>query len=94
MPTHVMAGAQRLSKQHLAKNSLSRLDLVIENGVITHCLSRAKNNTVKWKEILGDKTEIDISKLELNRKDRDAFRKWLKVRGFTNVGKSTYGKPI
>jgi hypothetical protein len=90
-----MSGSTRYDKRALAAEALRRVSTKIVDGVIVQCeplLKGFKGNTAKWKEILGDRTEIATNSIGLNHADTDAFRKWIKSKGFVCVGKSIYKK--
>jgi len=93
MPLHIPRGRassakKRVSQLALARRALKASRAQIQDGLI----SKHFNNRSRWHVLADNKNEIAINDLNLTHNEKEAFRKYLKYRGFYLRSRGVYSK--
>jgi len=98
MPKHIRRGNARAGQLALAKDAMIRLVasgiVCINDDVCTTISSQRKDSTSMWRSFASESVDLaaTIRENNLTKNQAEAFRKWLRDKGYYSNGKGIYTK--
>jgi len=94
MPSHIIHDkGKRHTKVGLARSALTKLGVVVTDGMIELNSKTPLNSGDTWKRIASESEIVDLHRHGLDEKGRNALREWLRKRGYKSIGNCKFQKP-